>query len=629
MMRFIAFLLILPVFAMATEYLVSIPVDIRQVEGQKWLSDINILRVGTDYLIARVDENNLAPIPRYTILDTDPQQKEYLQVYAPTDEGKARVRSFGTVLFESNEFLLLRKEREFPTVFNMDGIFAIVPLRMEPIIIGKKIEYTPEFEPKDIVAEIVSKVSENSYIDYIQKLQDFATRYSKRVDVFKNVCLYVQETYESFGYNTYLFYFDLINQGYYPCSNVVAEKSGKLDPTKIFILCGHLDSTTSTNPYDLAPGGDDNASGSAAAMEGARVMSGYNFKYTLRFVNFGAEEQGLVGSHYYAKDAYDKNEDIAGVVNLDMVLYAPAGSVAVWVPYDTNSEWLAEYFTTASHTYVPDLSVETQYDPGMTYSDHAPFWSYGYPAILEIEKAVWTNPYYHKTSDRLENYLNYFPFGTNATKAAIAVVASLAEPLGGADVNLEYFTAKSDENGVLLSWNTIEKNQPSFNIYKLDEESWSNGGLDYGIINTIIEGNWLKLNDRPISGKGPFSFTDTEAKEGEFCRYRLDAIEDKEDKMDSTIGTTSIRYSYSEPLSISSVYPTPCYDSATVLIKGTDDDLITYRIYDISGRSVSEGSAGVTDSKISLSLSGLQENVYLLEISNGDRRATAKIVHVE
>ncbi|MGQ9706322.1 MAG: M28 family peptidase [bacterium] len=623
MRQFIAFILILPVLALATEYLVSIPVDIRKVEGQNWLSSVNILIIGKNYLIVRTNEQNLPLIPKYTTIDINPQEKEYLQVYTRAEDGKARVMAIGTILFEEDEFLLIRKEQDFPDSFNIEGILAIVPLSMEPVITDEKRTDIPIFEYNDAVSEIVANISETSYMGYIQSLQDFATRYSKKVDIFKNACEYVKEVYESFGYNTYLDYFDLISQGFYPCNNVVAEKIGEQDPTKIFILCGHLDSTASGNPYELAPGGDDNASGSSAAMEGARVMSNYNFKYTIRFLNFGAEEQGLVGSRYYAKSASENKENIAGVVNLDMVLYAPPGSVAVWVPYNSNSQWLAEFFKTASNTYVPDLNVEIEYNPNTNYSDHASFWSYGYPAILEIEKAVWTNPYYHKTSDRLENYLVYFPFGTNAIKSAIATIASLAEPIGGSDITLEYFTARSDEDGVVLSWDITDKTRGAFNIYKLQEEYTTIGGLEYGYLNTKIEGVWVRLNDHPIEGKGPYIYIDTTAKEGAMSKYRLCAVEDG---IESVLSTTSITYRYYEPLSIVSVYPMPCYKEATISVKGADENSISYRVYDISGRLVSEGSGEISDSRVSIKLPGLSNSVYLLEITSGDERAVARIV---
>lgn len=69
------------------------------------------------------------------------------------------------------------------------------------------------------------------------------------------------------------------------------------------------------------------------------------------------------------------------------------------------------------------------YSPGITYSDHASFWAQGYPALLGIEQGVDENPYYHQETDLLANYMEYFPFGTECAKAAIATVAVYADPL--------------------------------------------------------------------------------------------------------------------------------------------------------------------------------------------------------
>jgi hypothetical protein len=164
-------------------------------------------------------------------------------------------------------------------------------------------------------------------------------------------------------------------------------------------------------------------------------MKDYDFNYTTRFVCFGAEEYGLFGSEHYAEEAYNNDDDIQGVVNLDMIIYAPQGHETLWVPYNNTSQSLAEYYETSAASYVPDLDVDIEYSPGTTYSDHASFWQYGFPAILGIEEAVDSNPYFHTTDDLLANYLEYFPFGTNVAKASIATLASLAVPYGssGAD----------------------------------------------------------------------------------------------------------------------------------------------------------------------------------------------------
>jgi len=214
----------------------------------------------------------------------------------------------------------------------------------------------------------------------------------------------------------------------YDCENVVGEQQGTTYPDQYWIVCGHLD-CTSTNPYVDAPGADDNASGSAAVLEAARILSQYEFKYSIRFLCFGGEEQGLWGSAYYASQASAAGDDILGVVNLDMILYGPPPDDVLWVSYNAQSTGLGLAMEAISDTYVPALVTNVEYNPGMTASDHASFWSNGYAAVLGIEQEVYSNPFYHQTSDMLSNYLLFFPFGTNCTRSAIATIAYLAEPV--------------------------------------------------------------------------------------------------------------------------------------------------------------------------------------------------------
>jgi hypothetical protein len=114
---------------------------------------------------------------------------------------------------------------------------------------------------------------------------------------------------------------------------------------------------------------------------------------------------------------------------MDMVYYGPPGDDRLWVVYDTQSTGLGLAMDAITDTYVPALEKDVEYNPGLTASDHASFWDEGYPALLNIEVGVYSNPYYHQTSDILDNYLEYFPFGTNCIKGAIATVAYLAEPV--------------------------------------------------------------------------------------------------------------------------------------------------------------------------------------------------------
>jgi len=103
--------------------------------------------------------------------------------------------------------------------------------------------------------------------------------------------------------------------------NIVATKTGLVNPQRQYILCGHYDSI-SWMPWEEAPGADDNASGVAAVMEIARILKDYHFRSTIKFICFSAEEVGHLGSRHYAEEALREGDQIAGVLNLDMIAYA-------------------------------------------------------------------------------------------------------------------------------------------------------------------------------------------------------------------------------------------------------------------------------------------------------------------
>ncbi|HEY2628111.1 MAG TPA: M28 family metallopeptidase [Usitatibacter sp.] len=105
--------------------------------------------------------------------------------------------------------------------------------------------------------------------------------------------------------------------------NVVATLPGDQAESRdrIYVVSGHYDSmpTSPTDAQKDAPGADDDASGTAVSMELACVMSRQHFDATLVFLAVAGEEQGLIGSDAWAKDAKAKNLDIAAMFTDDIV----------------------------------------------------------------------------------------------------------------------------------------------------------------------------------------------------------------------------------------------------------------------------------------------------------------------
>ena len=104
-------------------------------------------------------------------------------------------------------------------------------------------------------------------------------------------------------------------------TNVIATLRGTSTPDRYYVVSGHYDSmcTSATDATCDAPGANDDASGTAAVIELARVMSKRKFDATIVFMCVPGEEQGLLGATYYAQQAVEKKIDIEGMFTNDIV----------------------------------------------------------------------------------------------------------------------------------------------------------------------------------------------------------------------------------------------------------------------------------------------------------------------
>lgn len=215
--------------------------------------------------------------------------------------------------------------------------------------------------------------------------------------------------------------------------NVVGEITGVERPEEIVLVTAHLDSISTSG---LAPGADDDASGSVGVLTIAEILAPYQFQRTLRFVLFTGEEQGLCGSDVYARQAAASNLNIVAVFNMDMIAW------------DSDAEPIVRLHTRQTNNtgYAADLAIANTFirvveeyglkgaltpivaPDALDMSDTYSFWDNGYPAILAIEDddddAGDFNPYYHTSDDRVSEFnTTYY---TNFVKAAVGTTALLA-----------------------------------------------------------------------------------------------------------------------------------------------------------------------------------------------------------
>jgi hypothetical protein len=354
-----------------------------------------------------------------------------------------------------------------------------------------------------LIGTIVGSVSRENLRALIKALQDFGTRRTGTpgCDAAET---FVVNYFDKQGLGAFVTYGALMGP-----RSVVGELKGTSFPDDIVIVCAHLDST-SPEPDTLAPGADDDASGTAAVMEAARILARHPTDYTVRFIAFTGEEQGLYGSQAYAIAAHGLKERIVGVVNLDMIAYADRMPEDLDVFVNSASEWMGYRIAQDAGEYA-GLSVKTRVDPSMVYSDHASFWDNGYAALMAIEDEPLRNPNYHTTRDTLDT-LN-LDFCAQATRAALATTAILAQPvrLGPAppqrlQAQSSFFSALlGTRKNVYLRWERGSDNS-SFNIYRTE----------------IPHGFYRKVNEQPVLET---SYADRGVASGVTYYYAITAVD--------------------------------------------------------------------------------------------------------
>ena len=176
--------------------------------------------------------------------------------------------------------------------------------------------------------------------------------------------------------------------------NVIATKrpnNKNHDNGQIVIVGAHHDSVS------RGPGANDDASGTAAVLELARIFASTPTAAEVRFAFFGAEENGLVGSRYYANQmSAEEIERTVAMFQMDMVGARDAGHLTMFTldgQANTVTDLAASAASRVSLNEIPPYST-------LGRSDHVPFHEKGIPAALFIHTPL--EPWYHTSEDTID-----------------------------------------------------------------------------------------------------------------------------------------------------------------------------------------------------------------------------------
>jgi leucyl aminopeptidase len=187
----------------------------------------------------------------------------------------------------------------------------------------------------------------------------------------------------------------------FPQESVILTIKGALEPEKIVVIGGHIDSVAGYGDTP-APGADDNASGAATVQEIARALleGGYRPAKTVKIMGYAAEEAGLRGSADIAAAYKKAGAQVEGMLNMDMVNYKGSERDIYFLTDNTSADQNA-FLGKLVDSYLGYTWGTLKCGYGC--SDHASWTKNGYPASYAFESTFEQyNPNIHKPVDTLD-----------------------------------------------------------------------------------------------------------------------------------------------------------------------------------------------------------------------------------
>ncbi len=238
-------------------------------------------------------------------------------------------------------------------------------------------------------------------------------------DALQKAAGYIQVSLESLGYKVTSQPFMVENK---QVRNLVAIHKGQERDKEIIVVGAHYDSVSGS------PGANDNATGVAAVLELARLLSVETLPCTVHFVAFVNEEPPFfktqqMGSLVYSNQAKKQNEQIMAMFSLETIGYYSdkEGSqrypfpLGLFYPDKGNFIGFVSNFSSKSllkrsislfrqfGEFPSEGVIAPSWLPGVDWSDHWAFWENGYPGVMITDTALYRYPHYHSLYDVPEN----------------------------------------------------------------------------------------------------------------------------------------------------------------------------------------------------------------------------------
>ena len=358
--------------------------------------------------------------------------------------------------------------------------------------------------------------------------------------------------------------------------NIIATQTGNVNPNNIYMICGHYDATAN---YCA----DDNASGTVAILEIARILSEQCIDNTIVYAFWDEEELGLIGAANYAAAASARGDNIKAVLNLDMMGFDGDGDneFDIDVRNIANSIAMKDDLVNILNTYNSSINLNVNIvDPGTPLSDHKPFWDQNYTAVLLGE--AWSkndqNIAYHTASDRINLMdMSYYHDMTKLCMAYIATKAGIG----------------SNDTSISQTGNVLQASQQGASYQWID---CNNRGIINGATNRSLMINTVGdyAVETTING----------------CTERSECF---------TVTTLS---NFTVVQNSFTIYPNPTRDFLNIKRATADNALIN--IYNLRGEKVLSLNSQKSNTQVNLKT--LKSGLYFLEMNTIDNKQIEKFI---
>jgi hypothetical protein len=362
--------------------------------------------------------------------------------------------------------------------YKNDGAVAIFNKSAQLPRLTRDFPQVTEVNP--IIREMLDQVNMDSLEATVQHLQDYQSRIWDSDNAFaasdwiasRMAALGLEVEQQAFYASTWM------GSGN-AAPNVIGIQRGTLYPDT-YVVCGsHFDSFSYEAMFGggTAPGADDNATGVASVLESARILTQYEFEYSIVYCAYGCEEMGLYGSEAYASRCQQEGMDIIGYFNNDMNGYLFGDQIHIDCIYPNSVEPIGTYYMNVGEVYYPELPIRhVNFNQGD--SDHTSFNNHGYMGIYPFEDYENYSPYIHTPNDLIGTSVTSFEMSQQYCQMNIACLAEIANPVGETPqvqcnpvVNFEIAIPINKEVMELyLGWNAPEEGSTGelqrFDVYR-------------------------------------------------------------------------------------------------------------------------------------------------------------------